>query len=236
MDGSGEEAVARALKDAEEAEVAVRAGAGGRKRSSRRATIAPSRYGEFLSWDNVKAIGTPGGKGPKQTDDANAADETADEATDAAHLAADDGDDDNQRKTEARRGDDDDDDDYEEDKSGAGAGAAGDNHNNHGTRRSTRGTCGMGNGDNGMTCPIPSFVPAASDPTVKEVHDKVSALMQMARDFLPPGPEDDEDEQGGAGGGAAGARRGGKKGGKKGAKGVAAAKVGWYCSKLNSVG
>ena len=222
------EAVARALKDAEEAEVAVRAGAGGRKRSSRRATIAPSRYGEFLSWDNVKAIGTPGGKGPKQTD---AADEAADKA---AHLA-DDGDDDNPRKTEARRDaddDDDDDDDYEEDKSDGAAAAAGDNHNNHGTRRSTRGTCGMGNGDNGMTCPIPSFVPAASDPTVKEVHDKVSALMQMAQDFLPPGPED---EQGGAGGGgAAGGRRGGKKGGKKGAKGVAA-KVGW-CGKLNSVG
>ena len=118
----GQEAVARALREAEEAEVAVRAG--GRKRSSRRTTIAPSRYGEFLSWDNVEAIGTPGtGKGLvlKNTDD--------------------------------------------DDDGGGGA----------------------RNGDNAMTCPIPSFVPAAVDPTVKEVHDKVSALVQMAQDFLPPG-------------------------------------------------
>ena len=152
----GQEAdVARALKEAEDAEAASKAG--GRKRSSRRATIAPSRYGEFLSWDSVKAIGTPGqGLKKRETGDREEVD------------VGEDGDDDFV---------------WDESENGDGCSA----------RRSR--ACGMGSGDNGATCPIPTlrFAPAstASDPTVREVQDKVSALMQMAEDFLPP----DEDEK-----------------------------------------
>ena len=205
----GQEEVARALQEAEDSEVAARAG--GRKRASRRATIAPSRYGEFLSWDNVKT--TPG-KGLLKAD-ADDGDKDYDKDNDkgggaeAGGGGGDAGDADERDDAGDENGDDDDYDDHtrhnthHNTRGGGGGGSAG---------KATTGAgraCGMGNGDNGMTCPIPSlrFAPAAADPTVRAVHDKVSALMQMADDLLPPG-EDEEDERGG----------GKKTGGKKGAK------------------
>jgi hypothetical protein len=182
---SGREAT---VKDVEEAGEAGGAGRDGRKRSSRRATIAPARYGEFLSWDNVKALGTPGhglktGEGGGGGGDVNERD------------AGDVGDED------FKENDEENDDHF--------------HHHHRNTRSSGAASgsraCSMGNGDNGATCPIPSLRfgpgPGISDPTVQEVHDKVSALMRMAADLLPSGEDEAED-------GGGGRRKGGKKGGR----------------------